>query len=125
MENNNLQKILEEFLTPIVERSVAVAIERQVGTIATNIKQQDEILTADDAANLIGVSLQTLYGLTSARKIPHNKRGKRLYFDRQELIAWIREGKRKSMSEIENEAAHYIGTTRYGKHTQPAQTKKH
>ena len=125
MENSHLQKMLEEFFTPIFERSLTEVMQKQLRASDSHENYPNEILSANEAANFIGVSLATLYGLTSARKIPHNKRGKRLYFDRQELIAWIREGKRKSMSEIEDEATGYISTTRYGKHSQPAQIKKH
>jgi excisionase family DNA binding protein len=125
MENSHLQKMLEEFFTPIFERSLAEVMQKQLRASDAHENYQNDILSANEAAQFIGVSLATLYGLTSARKIPHNKRGKRLYFDRQELISWVREGKRKTQAEIENEAASYISTTRYGKHSQPAQIKKH
>lgn len=117
--------MLEEFFTPIFERSLTEVMQKQFRASDSHKNYQNDILSANEAAQFIGVSLPTLYGLTSARKIPHNKRGKRLYFDRQELVAWIREGKRKSMSEIEDEAAGYISTTRYGRRTQPTQIKKH
>jgi excisionase family DNA binding protein len=42
----------------------------------------------DDAASLLGMSKPTLYLLTSQKKIPFYKYGKRLVFDREELEIW-------------------------------------
>ena len=124
-EQQVFQQFIEGLLQPAIERGVERALRKHSDSSTTQQEFVETILSAEQAAQFIGVSLPTLYGLTSARKIPHNKRGKRLYFDRQELISWIREGKRKSMSEIEDEATGYISTTRYGKQTRPAQIKKH
>lgn len=115
MESQQIQQALTDFLVPILERSIAIAIEKRLSLSTSVGSSKTEILSAQEAADFIGVSLATLYGLTSARKIPHAKRGKRLYFDRQELTAWILEGKRKSAQETENEAADYIAAARYNK----------
>jgi len=45
--------------------------------------------------------------LVSERKIPHSKRGKKLYFSRRELKEWLTEGKRKTQDEIADEAANF------------------
>ncbi len=50
----------------------------------------------------------TLYGLVSAKKIPHFKQGKKLLFFEDEIIDWIRQGKRKTLAEIEAEADAHI-----------------
>ena len=34
--------------------------------------------------------------------IPHSKKGKRLYFDEQELREWIKSGKRMTLEEVDN-----------------------
>lgn len=47
------------------------------------------ILTINEAAALVGLAKATLYKLTSAGKIPHSKRGKKLYFEREALEAWL------------------------------------
>jgi predicted DNA-binding transcriptional regulator AlpA len=52
-----------------------------------------EFLNADEAAAMLQMSKQSLYFKTMNRTVPHHKRGKRLYFDRSELIAFIREGR--------------------------------
>ena len=49
-------------------------------------------LTLKEAAAFINLAPSTVYKLTSKGDLPHYKRGNRLYFDRQELINWIKEG---------------------------------
>ena len=49
-----------------------------------------KILTLDEAALLLGITKPYLYRLTSRHLIPHYKPGgKKVYFDRAELIAWV------------------------------------
>ncbi|MBK9396145.1 MAG: helix-turn-helix domain-containing protein [Saprospiraceae bacterium] len=52
----------------------------------------------DEAAKLLTLSKQTIYGLVSKSTIPHLKKGKRLYFLKKDLITWILQGKRKTQS---------------------------
>lgn len=47
------------------------------------------ILMTDEAAAFVGLAKATLYKLTSAGQIPHYKRGKKLYFEREALEAWL------------------------------------
>ncbi len=69
--------------------------------------ETDEISGIDLAIELTGLAKPTIYGLVSERKIPHSKQGKRLYFSRQELLEWIKDGKRKTQAEIKIEAANF------------------
>ena len=46
------------------------------------------------ACEVTGLSKPRIYALVSERGIPHKKKGNRLFFDREELIAWIGEGNR-------------------------------
>jgi excisionase family DNA binding protein len=71
-------------------------------------KNEKEIMTIDEAADLLCLAKPTLYGLTSTRKLPHFKKGKRLYFIKADLVKWIQEGKVKTMKEIENDATNYL-----------------
>ena len=59
---------------------------------------------------------QTIYGWTSARKIPFHKRGKSIIFNKKEIEDWLRDGTyRKSETDLENEAMAFINSKRYGK----------
>jgi len=67
-----------------------------------------EIMTVSEVSEFLKLSVQTIYGYTSKRLIPFAKRSKRLYFNKQELLVWIQEGRCKTRWEIEQEADEYL-----------------
>lgn len=69
--------------------------------------ESDEIGGIDLAVEITGLAKPTLYSLCSKRRIPHSKQGKRLYFNRAELIRWLKDGKRKTQAEIAAEAENH------------------
>lgn len=68
----------------------------------------DSLLTIKDAAVLVSLSVYTIYSLVSKSEIPHMKKGKRLYFSKDELTAWIKKGKRKTVDELRDGVDDYI-----------------
>jgi excisionase family DNA binding protein len=46
----------------------------------------------------------TFYGYVHSRTIPFHKRGKKLLFLKSEIDTWLKEGRRKTRTEIENDA---------------------
>lgn len=70
-------------------------------------EREDEFGGIELAIELTGLAKPTIYGLVSERKIPHSKRGKKLYFSRKELLVWLTNGKRKTQDEIADEAANF------------------
>jgi predicted DNA-binding transcriptional regulator AlpA len=46
------------------------------------------------AKEITGLSESRIYALVSARQIPHSKRGNKLYFNRADLLAWVKVGDR-------------------------------
>ncbi|SOU88050.1 DNA binding domain-containing protein, excisionase family [Tenacibaculum dicentrarchi] len=61
-------------------------------------------LNIKEVAKLTQLSVPTLYLYVSGRKIPHYKQGNKLRFFKTEIIAWVKEGKVKTVSEIEADA---------------------
>jgi excisionase family DNA binding protein len=47
------------------------------------------LLTPNQAAEFLGVSIHTIYSWSSAKKIPHLKIGGKLRFAEQELWKWV------------------------------------
>lgn len=74
----------------------------------------DELGGIEIAQKITGLAKPTIYGLVAQAKIPHMKRGKRLYFSRKELTDWIKEGARKTVRDIEEEARRYTSNSRAG-----------
>ena len=75
-------------------------------TIAAQINQPasappaDEVLTIREAADMLSLTTQTVYGLVSDRKIPFSKpTGSRLYFSRLELTEWLRKHRTATVQE--------------------------
>lgn len=71
-------------------------------------QEQDQLLTIQQAATLLTLSVPTIYGLVNRSAIPYSKPGKRLYFSKQELTDWIKSGRKKTTAEIEAEATNYV-----------------
>lgn len=50
----------------------------------------------------------TVYQWSSLNKIPHNKIGKKLYFNKLEIDEWLKSGRKKTVSEIEGSVTDYL-----------------
>jgi len=70
--------------------------------------ETDQLLTIKQAGDFISLSVPTIYGLVQRAAIPVSKRGKRLYFSKQELTEWIKAGRKLTVSEIETQAGDYL-----------------
>lgn len=67
-----------------------------------------QILDITGAMNFLGMTRSAIYKKTSSRLIPHYKKGKKIYFDKNELIDWVKESKVSTMAEIERKANSYV-----------------
>lgn len=66
-------------------------------------RTEDDLLNVSQAAELLHLSVATLYSKVSRNEIPFNKVGKKLYFYRSELDEWIRSGRVRTALEIRRE----------------------
>ena len=88
-------------------------IETLLLDIKHNPKEQsqqaetDELLTVQDAAKLLSLTVPTVYGLISKGELPVMKRSKRCYFSKVELIDYLKQGRRKTLAETAIEAERY------------------
>lgn len=53
-------------------------------------------------------SKPTVYGWVNAGTIPVHKGGKKLRFLKSEIDNWLKQGRKKTLNEIEAEAANYV-----------------
>jgi|SRR5690606_5447741 len=63
----------------------------------------DKFFTISETAEFLHVQKPTLYSYVSKQTIPHYKRAGRLYFSKNELIDWIKEGNKRPF-DVEDEA---------------------
>lgn len=75
-------------------------------------QEADELLTIEDAAKFLNLSVPTIYSKVCRKEIPVNKQGKRLYFYKSELIAWIKSGRKKTAAEIHREAEQILASNK-------------
>ena len=76
---------------------------------------QTKPLTIQETAKFLNLSQSHLYKLTSERKIPHFKpSGKKIYFDKSELVQWLKRNPARTREETEEKAASYIVSGRGG-----------
>lgn len=96
---SNPFETIDSRLTSIESLLLDIKRQRADNTIGKKT-DEDEILTVRQASELLNLAIPTIYALTSNRTLPHSKRGKKLYFNKSELIAWVKSGKRKTVSEL-------------------------
>lgn len=79
-------------------------IEKLFENLAPEKRAGDDLLTVDQTSKLVKLSISTIYSKVSRKEIPAFKIGKRLYFSKDEIIAWIKSGKIKTIADIRNES---------------------
>lgn len=70
--------------------------------------QPEQLLTIQEAAEFLSLTVPTMYSKVSKGELPVMKRSKRLYFSRTELMEYLKDGRKKSNTEIEAEAKTYL-----------------
>jgi excisionase family DNA binding protein len=79
-------RVQEEFLDAIAQRVLALlGLEHQQAP-------QPQWLTVQEAADYLRCGKQRVYNLVHAQRMPFEKEGARLLFDRAALDAWVRKG---------------------------------
>jgi excisionase family DNA binding protein len=68
----------------------------------------EQLLTVQEAAKFLNLTVPTIYSKVSKGELPVMKRSKRLYFSREELTNYVKQGRRKTNTEIADEADEYL-----------------
>lgn len=69
---------------------------------------QEELLTVQQAAQFLSLSVPTIYGMVSRKELPYMKRSKRLYFSRVELTNYLKAGRKKTAQDFANDADKFL-----------------
>jgi len=96
-----------EQLSCLIQNAVRKALD-ETQTNNTTHSEADKLLTIQEAAGIISLTVPTIYGLVSRSGIPCMKKGKRLYFSKKELSDWIKTGRKKTIAETNIEATAFI-----------------
>jgi excisionase family DNA binding protein len=103
----------EKLITSISER-VTANILKAVRNEQPPTAQPEQLLTIQEAAEFLSLTVPTMYSKVSKGELPVMKRSKRLYFSRTELLEYLKQGRKKSNAEIEAEAKAYLSNHKKG-----------
>ena len=98
---------IDDFISDLADEVVRKIELRNLNS-QTSQTEQDELLTVPDAAKLLSLSVPSIYGLIHKGELPVMKRSKRCYFSKMELIAYLKQGRKKTILETANEAETYL-----------------
>ena len=78
--------------------------EHRIGIMENLLRDAKQVLTLEEAALFMGISKSSLYKMTHKHELPFFRpNGKIIYFEKSELLNWMRQN--RSMSEAETKVA--------------------
>lgn len=83
---------LPEAVTYLTEQ--VSAIKEMVSTLRPSAPEERSLIGIDEACEVVQKAKPTIYALVRKGIIPAYKRGKKLYFYREELLQWVEGGRR-------------------------------
>lgn len=74
--------------------------------------EADQLLTVQQCADFLSLSVPSIYGLIHKGELPVMKRSKRCYFLKSDLIAYLKAGRKQPSLEVEAEAAKFLSNSK-------------
>jgi excisionase family DNA binding protein len=103
---NNPFNAIDERLSSI-ENLLHTLTDRQPETPDANTPK-GELLTIEQAAEFLHLSKATIYSKCSRNELPYMKRGKRLYFLREQLLEYVKAGRCETAQEMAENAHEFL-----------------
>jgi excisionase family DNA binding protein len=106
-ENSNIVISFNEvpmILAQVFEKIVKLEMFLTEGFQAKNASTENKFMNVDETAHFLGLAKPTIYDLVFKKELPNYKNGKRLYFLEKDLSDWILNSRRKTNTELLNEA---------------------
>ncbi len=103
-------------MTQQVQSNKEANLSKQVAELQGRVKsleqllhQGKDVLTLEEAAKFMGIARSSLYKMTHEQTIPFYKpNGKMIFFEKSDLLAWVRKNRVASEAEISEEAERII-----------------
>lgn len=96
---------IAEFREIIREEIRNVLGETPVRSIAS---ASEDFMNIKQASSFTQIAVATIYDYTHKKKIPFSKVGKKLIFSKKELTEWIKNHRKQTKNEIEEQANNWI-----------------
>ncbi len=97
-----------EQLSTLIQSSVRDVLKETSPQTVSQTDNSEQLLTIQEAADFLNLTVPTIYGKVSKGELPVMKRSKRLYFSKIELLEYIKHGRKQTNAEIELEAKVYL-----------------
>lgn len=108
---SNPFEIIENRLTSIEKLLHGLSVE---STNDDKAGVEDTLLTVPETAELLNLTVPTIYSKVSRGELPYMKNGKQLYFSKKDIFDQLRKSKRKSTEEIRSEAnQHFLKNNKH------------
>ena len=84
-------------------------LQGRVQSLEQLLHQGKDVLTLEEAAKFMGIARSSLYKMTHEQTIPFYKpNGKMIFFEKSDLLEWVRKNRVSSEAEISEEAERII-----------------
>jgi excisionase family DNA binding protein len=105
-----MKKHLKLFNERLARIEAFLVAQKENHISSDNNINSDKPLSVKEAAAFLNLSVPTIYGKVSRGELPYMKRSKRLYFSPTELLDYLKQGRRMTNAEIEEQALSHLRT---------------
>ncbi|MDI9878062.1 helix-turn-helix domain-containing protein [Flectobacillus longus] len=95
-------------LGQMINEAVKKALSELPTQLSENSENDDGLLTVEETAKFLNLSVPTIYSKVSKKELPVLKQGKKLHFLKSELFEYLKRGRKKTNAEIAEEASDYL-----------------
>ena len=86
-------------------------LQKRVDVLEDILDSSKEVLTVEEAAKFMGMARSSLYKMTCEQSIPfYRPNGKMIYFEKADILSWIRRNRVYTQEEIDAEARLHMQT---------------
>src|SRR5699024_120650 len=89
-------------LVRAISKAVTVALKERKEIQSKDV-EFEEIMQTDQLCRYLKIKKAAIYQLTTYKRIPYFKKGKRLFFKKNEIDEWLRNGRKASVAHVEEE----------------------
>ena len=103
-----MENFFETIVVKLSKIETDIAELKRQGQGKSFSEPMDDIISLVEAVKLLNLAKPTIYALTSKNEIPFIKKSRKLYFSKKDLLKWINEGRKSTVSEANEKANQYL-----------------
>jgi excisionase family DNA binding protein len=84
-------------LSELIQTAIRKVLAENPNLASTPVQ---DLMTIREASEYLHLSIGAIYAMVHRRAICYSKRGKRLFFSKKELSAWVETGRKPTAEEI-------------------------